>query len=307
MVTRLLLLLGLLGGGRVLAREEPGKMDAVWAAVKKAEDNRLAVIARTILGKDAGNQWFYFPSKDEPCTPGKYGIAFEDVQFATADGVQLHAWFLAAAKGRNAKGTVVFSHGNTGSLGYYLGLVDWLVRDGYQILMYDYRGFGKSAGSPTREGLVVDAEAAFAYAATRRDVAKGNIISFAHSLGGATSIVALCRKPVPGLRAVITDSAFASYQGMAEACCGSLGRNLVTDELSPKDVVAKLPVPLLMIHGTADVVVPIAQGRQLYAAANEHKTFFEVKGGRHCDSLCLNDGEYRKKMLAWMARFGNKD
>jgi len=305
MVTRLLLLLGLLGGGRVLAREEPGKMDAVWAAVKKAEDNRLAVIARTILGKDAGNQWFYFPSKDEPCTPGKYGIAFEDVQFATADGVQLHAWFLAAAKGRNAKGTVVFSHGNTGSLGYYLGLVDWLVRDGYQILMYDYRGFGKSAGSPTREGLVVDAEAAFAYAATRRDVAKGNIISFAHSLGGATSIVALCRKPVPGLRAVITDSAFASYQGMAAAVAGDLGRNLVTDELAPQDVVAKLPVPLLMIHGTADAVVPIAQGHQLYAAANEHKTFFEVVGGRHFDSLCRNNGEYRKKTLAWLGQFAN--
>jgi len=306
-VTRLLLLFGLLCGGMVVAREVPEKPADVWAALKKNEDSRLVVIARAILGKDAGNQWFYFPSKDEPCTPERYGIPYEDVKFTTADGVKLHGWFLTAAKGHKAKGTVVFSHGNTGSLGYYLGLVDWIERDGYQIMMYDYRGFGKSEGSPTREGLVEDAEAAFAYTAKRRDVAKGNIISFAHSLGGATSIVALCRKPVPGLRAVITDSAFASYQGMAEACCGSLGRNLVTDELSPKDVVAKLPVPLLMIHGTADVVVPIAQGRQLYAAANEHKTFFEVKGGRHCDSLCLNDGEYRKKMLAWMARFGNKD
>ena len=108
---------------------------------------------------------------------------------------------------------------------------------------------------------------------------------------------------MPGLRAVITDSAFASYQGLATAVAGDLGRNLVTDELAPQDVVAKLPVPLLMIHGTADVVVPIAQGKQLYAAANEHKTFFEVKDGRHCDSLCRNNGEYRKKMLAWLERF----
>jgi len=304
---RILLLLGLLCGAMALARDDPGKLEDAWAAAKNDQDGRLVAIARMMLGKDAGNQWFYFPTRDEPCTPERFGINYEDVEFITADGVKLHGWFLAAAKGRPAKGTVVFSHGNSGSLGYYLGLVDWLAKAGYQILMYDYRGFGKSSGSPTREGLVVDAEAAFAYAAKRHDAATGHIISFAHSLGGATSIVALCRKPVPGLRAVITDSAFASYQGMAAIIAGNLGRKLVTDELAPQDVVAKLPVPLLMIHGTADIVVPIAQGKQLYAAANEHKTFFEVKGGHHGDSLCLNNGEYRKKTLAWLEPFASKD
>lgn len=297
------ILLGLLGGGLVVAREVPTDGASLWAALKKDEDGRMSMIARALLGKDGGNRLFYFPTRDEPCTPQQYALAYEEVAFTTADDVKLHGWFLPVAKGRKAKGTIVFSHGNTGSLGYYLGLVDWLVRDGYQLMMYDYRGFGKSAGSPTREGLVKDAEAAFAYATGRPDVVRGKVISFAHSLGGATSIVALCRHPVPGLCAVVTDGAFASYQDMAEIMAGNVGKNLVTDELAPKDVVAKLPVPLLMIHGTADAVVPIAQGKLLFAAANEPKTFFQVEGGRHCDSLCRNHGEYRRKTLAWLAGF----
>jgi len=306
-MTRLLLMLGLLCGGVVAVWADSAKTENTRPALRKENGGGLLGIAHSLLGKDAGNQWFYYPTRDEPRTPKDYGIAYEDVEFTTADGVKLHGWFLATDKERAAKGTVVFSHGNSGSLGYYLGLVDWLVRDGYQIMMYDYRGFGKSEGTPSREGLVVDAEAAFAYTVERRDVVKGNIISFAHSLGGATSIVALCRKPVPGLRAVITESAFASYQGMAEIIAGALGHNLVTDELAPKDVIAKLPVPLLMIHGTADELVPIAQGKQLFAAANEHKTFFEVKGGHHCDSLRRNNDEYRKKTLEWLAQFAKND
>ena len=83
---------------------------------------------------------------------------------------------------------------------------------------------------------------------------------------------------------------------------GKVGGNLVTDEGAPKDSVMKIaPVPLLIVHGTNDEVVPVAQGRQLFAAAAGPKTLFEVKGGHHGDSLTRNDGAYRKKVLAWLA------
>jgi fermentation-respiration switch protein FrsA (DUF1100 family) len=294
------MMFGLLSVSLVRAQEAPKELTNLLEALKKDEGGRMSMIAQSVLGKDGGNQLFYFPTHDEPCTPQRYGLDYEDVAFRTTDGIKLHAWFLPVAEGRRAKGTIVFSHGNSGSLGYYMGLVDWLVQAGYQLIMYDYRGFGKSEGFPTREGLVKDVEAAFAYTATRQDVDKRKIISFSHSLGGAASIVALCRKPVPGLCGVVTDGTFASYQGMAVILAGNLGKKLVTDELAPKDVVAKLPAPLLMIHGTADTVVPIAQGQQLFAAANARKTFFEVKGGRHHDSLARNGGEYRKKVLEWL-------
>jgi fermentation-respiration switch protein FrsA (DUF1100 family) len=177
----------------------------------------------------------------------------------------------------------------------------WLAEAGYNVLMYDYRGFGKSGGSVDRRGMINDVKAAFAYAAKRRDVDARHLVSYGHSLGGAKSVTALGETPVKGLRAVVIDGAFASYQTMAGVIGGQLGASLVTDELAPKDYVRKLsPVPLLVVHGSRDEVVPVSQGRQLYEAAGEPKTLFEVKSGRHGDSLSRDHGSYRKRMLAWL-------
>lgn len=285
------------------AQEMPADLANLLESLKKDQDGQLTRMAQLMLGPNGGNKLFYFPTKDMPGTPEERGLVFENVTFSTSDQVKLHGWFLPVAKGQSVKGTVVFSHGNAGSIGHHLPFTDWLPRNGYQLLMYDYRGFGKSGGAPSREGLIRDVEAAFAYSLTRKDIAGGKIYSFAHSLGGAKSIVALTRTKVPGLRAVITDGTFASYEGMATIMAGNFGKNLVSDELSPKSVVGKLPVPLLMIHGTADEVVPLSQGKELYAAARPRKTFYEVPGGRHGDSLARNNGEYRKKMLEWMAQY----
>ena len=285
------------------AQSVPAELATVLESLKKDQDGQLTRMAEMMLGANGGNKLFYFPTKDMPATPQQRGLTFEDVAFTTADDVKLHGWFLPVAKGQSVKGTVVFSHGNAGSLGHHLGFVDWLPRNGYQLLMYDYRGFGKSAGVPSREGLIRDVEAAFAYAGSRDDVAGGKIYSLGHSLGGAKSIVALTRKKVPGLRAVITDGTFASYEEMAVIMAGNFGKNLVSDEFAPREVVAKLPAPLLIVHGTADEVVPLSQGKSLFAAARERKTFFEVKGGTHGDSLSRNNGEYRRKMLAWMEQY----
>jgi fermentation-respiration switch protein FrsA (DUF1100 family) len=284
------------------AQEMPPELTNLLAALKQDQGGQMSRMAEMMLGPNGGNQLFYFPTKAAEATPQKRGLAYEEIMFATADEVKLHGWFLPVQKNQTIKGTVVFSHGNAGAVGHHLGLVDWLPREGYQVLMYDYRGFGKSAGTPTREGLICDVEAAFAYARSRPEVAGKKIYSYAHSLGGAKSIVALSRTKVPELRAVITDGTFASYEEMAEIMAGNLGKKLVTDELSPKAYVAKLPVPLLVVHGTADEIVPIAQGRSLFAAAVPRKTFFEVKGGKHGDALARNNGEYRKKMLDWMAQ-----
>lgn len=293
----------LLLGIPLTAQEVPPDLAKLLETLKNDQGGQMSLMAEAMLGKNGGNKLFYFPTKDMPATPKERGLAFENVTFSTSDQVMLHGWFLPVAQGQTVKGTVVFSHGNAGSVGHHLPFTDWLPRNGYQLLMYDYRGFGKSGGAPSREGLIRDVEAAFAYSLTRKEIAGGKIYSFGHSLGGAKSIVALTRAKVPGLRAVITDGTFASYEGMATIMAGNFGKNLVSDELSPKSVVDKLPAPLLIIHGTADEVVPLSQGKELFAAARPRKTFFEVPGGRHGDSLARNNGEYRKKMLEWMAQY----
>ncbi len=261
----------------------------------------LSRMAKGVLGKDGGNQWFYFPTHDEPATPIAWGFKFETVSFKSTDGTLLHGWFIPA-KGPKSKGTVVFSHGNAGSIGHHLGFVMWLAEADYNVLTYDYRGFGKSAGSVDRRGMVDDVKAAFAYVCKRPDVDSLRLVSYGHSLGGAKSVTALAEAPVKGLRAVVIDGAFASYQAMARVVGGQLGASLVTDELAPKDFVGKLsPVPLLVVHGTRDEVVPVSHGRQLFETAHQPKTLFEVKSGRHGDSLARDHGAFRKRMLTWLA------
>jgi fermentation-respiration switch protein FrsA (DUF1100 family) len=260
----------------------------------------LTKLAEGVLGKNGGNQLFYYPTHDVPATPQDWGFKYEDVAFKSKDGIALHGWFVPV-QGKKAKATVVFSHGNTGSIGHHLGFVLWFVDAGYNVLTYDYRGFGKSGGTAERRGMLDDVRAAFDYVSKRADVNAEKLISYGHSLGGANSLAALAETPVKGLRAVITDAAFSSYRAMAEAIAGQVGAKLVTDEWAPKDFIGKIsPVPLLIVHGTRDEVVPVAQGRLLFKTAREPKTMFEVRDGHHGDSLVRNQGAYRKKLLAWL-------
>lgn len=266
----------------------------------KDENSELSKLKREIIGQGDTNRFFYFPTHDQPATPENWGFLYEDVNFKSADGTKLHGWFLKA-KGLKTKGTVVFSHGNAGSLGHHLGFVTWLADAGYQVFMYDYRGFGKSGGVLNRDGMVQDVKAAFLYVSGRKDVQKDKIISYGHSLGGAKSVAALAEMQPKGLRAIVIDGAFSSYQAMAKLFAGELGTELISDEFSPKDYISKISgTPLLVVHGDKDQVVPFSQGKQLFDLANEPKTLFEVKEGTHADSLSRDEGAYRKKMLAWL-------
>ena len=285
------------------ATAQPPATAADMRALLQDPNGDLSRLAQGMIGKQGGNQLFYFPTRDEPSTPAAWGLKFESINFKSADGTPLHGWFIPAKnKGaKSAKGTVVFSHGNAGSISYHLGFCAWLAEASYNVILYDYRGFGKSGGTVDRRGMIDDVKAAFAYALKRPDIDTTRLVSFGHSLGGAQSVTALGESPVKGLRAIVIDGAFASYQAMARIIGGQLGANLVTDELAPKDFVKRLaPVPLLVVHGDADEIVPVSQGLQLYEAAAQPKTLFEVKAGHHGTALSKDNGAYRKKMIAWL-------
>ena len=149
----------------------------------------LAKLAEQMAGKKGGNQLFYFPTRDEPATPAEWGLKFESIHFKSADNTALHGWFIPA-KGKaakSAKATVVFSHGNAGSIGHHLGFCAWLAEASYNVILYDYRGFGKSGGTPDRRGMIDDVKAAFAYARKRPDIDTSRLVSYGHSLGGAVA------------------------------------------------------------------------------------------------------------------------
>lgn len=265
-------------------------------------DGKMTDLGKRLLGKDGTKLFFYLPTRDEAGTPRDHGLGYHDVVFASRDGTRLHGWFIPA-KGAKPRATIVFSHGNAGSLGHHLPFITWLPAEGFNVFLYDYRGYGKSEGSVERRGLVEDAAAAFRTAARQPEVDPARLVSLSHSLGGAKSVAALALDRPAGLRAVAVVSGFASYRQMARIWGGNVGANLTDDQLAPQDLIGKLaPVPVLVMHGEADEVIPFAEGRVLAAAARDPKEFIAVPNGRHNDLLARDDGKWRRRLLEWIAR-----
>lgn len=264
-----------------------------------AETDLATAIAVGFLGESGGDRLFYFPTKDAASTPAKYGYRYQDVTFTASDGIKLHGWWIPTKK-KSAKATVVYSHGNAGSLPHHFVFVYWLVDVGYNVMMYDYRGYGKSGGEISKEGIVEDAKAAYLYTSERPDV--DGIISMGHSLGGAKSIAALAELAPKDLKAVVVDSTFASYRDMAERVAGPRARKVVSDTFEPYVYIKKLPenTPFLVVHGSDDSTIPFAQAERLFAAANEPKELMRVEGGDHVNCFFVDDGKYRAQLLRWM-------
>lgn len=252
---------------------------------------------------------FYFPDHHVYSEPDRY----QDIYFQSKDGTRLHAWLLPSA-GPRTLGTVVHFHGNAQNLSAHVAFVDWLTRYGYEVFTFDYRGYGQSGGSPSRQGIHADAMAALDYVAERTDPAR--IVVFGQSLGAAIALDAVTSDSAPRVAAVVLDSGFASYRGIARdklkqvplvsALRSPLAVTLVSEPSSPVEAISHLhDTPVLIVHGTEDPVVPYSHAQQLYEAAHEPKTLWTVEGGRHTEAFARFRsiyrpllGEFLKKALA---------
>lgn len=265
--------------------------------VRAAEEDLISAVMVGVMGESGADTLFYYPTKDQPITPADRGCDYQDVFFHAEDGVKLHGWWMPAKK--EAAGTVVYSHGNAGSVAYHLPFVTWLVDAGYNVLLYDYRGYGKSEGDVTKAGLVRDAKAALAYANGRSDCK--DLYSFGHSLGGAKSIAAVGEFAPSRLKAVIVDSTFASYQDMAESLMGKRGRKVVSSTYEPVDYIEKFDgISLLIVHGTEDKTIPYSQAKKLFTAGNEPKRLMSIQGANHVNCFFIDGKKYQDDLLKWM-------
>lgn len=237
---------------------------------------------------------FFQPMQKLVRTPADLKLQYEDVALKSSDGVELHAWYLPAAIA--ARGTILFCHGNAENISTHIGSVHWLPARGYNVLLLDYRGYGRSQGSPTVAGAQFDIDAAHAYLLQRRDIDPNKIVLFGQSLGGALALDYAGFAPRRNqLRAVITDSAFSSYRAIArEALSRSWVTTLfrwplsaiVSDDYNPQRGIARItPKPVLIIHGKADTIIPPHHAEKLYAAANEPKLLWLLDDIRHIEAL----------------------
>jgi len=180
--------------------------------------------------------------------------------------------------------TVVYSHGKGENLARDIEWThaEFLWQCGFDVLTYDYRGFGRSTGTSEDElTLIADAKAALAFALTQPGVTLGRVVSYAHSLGSAPGIA--LASATPGLRALIVESGFSTGQAMAESA-NPLGMPvswLLRQPMLNTERIAKVTAPVLVMHGDADILIPVAQGRELYAAAREPRQLRIVAGAGH--------------------------
>jgi fermentation-respiration switch protein FrsA (DUF1100 family) len=240
------------------------------------------------------DQLFYQPDRIEYATPRTDGYAYEEVRFASQDGTILSGWFIPA-KG-TALGTVIHFHGNAQNMSAHYSFVSWLPASGFNLFVFDYRGYGKSGGKISRKGVFEDSVAAVTYVKKRDDIDQNKIILFGQSLGGANAIAVAGLAGFEGIAGVVSESAFSSFKGVAMDHAGilkPLAFLLIGDRFSPKKAVGKIsPVPLLIIHGTYDQVVPYKHAEKLFKAAREPKYLWPIKGGQHTEAL----GKFRKEV-----------
>lgn len=204
------------------------------------------------------------------------GLDFEDVNLKSADGTKLHAWFCPC---KDARASVLFLHGNAGNLSHRADFLKTLQSDlRVDVLILDYRGYGKSEGKPTISGAIADARAASRELASRTGVKENELIVWGRSLGGALA-VELAAETQP--RGLILHSSFSSLKETAAEHFPKLAWLVGKNRLNSAETITKYKGSLLQCHGTEDRVMSFASGARLFKAAREPKKFLKLEGLGH--------------------------
>ena len=215
----------------------------------------------------------YYPSREVTSTPACIGIEYEDVWIGTVDEIEISGWWIPAD---GANKTVLFFHGNAGNMGDCLDKIRVIRGIGFNLLLIDYRGFGKSAGSPTEKGLFLDADAAMGYLVEKKQIEPGSIILWGFSLGGAVA-ARTAEKHHAGM--LILESAFTSLTEAANDIFPWVpGRVLKNHSYDTMKYVKRVNIPTLVIHSVDDEIIPFHHGQRLYDAIAAPKAFIEIQG-----------------------------
>lgn len=239
------------------------------------------------------SKFVYFPFKypQGHWQPDSFGLQAEDCYFTSPDGVLLHGWFFA---NENAVASLLWCHGNAGNISDRLYDLALLSKLPINVFIFDYRGYGRSEGSPDEEGIYLDAEAAYDYMTSRYDVDENKVVIFGRSLGGAVAVDLATKRSGVGL---ILEATFTSAKDMAKSSLGFLGvQFIIKTKLNSIAKIAGIKIPVFVAHGASDRTVPFKLGRQLFEAANEPKEFYEIQNADHNDTFVVGGKPYLEKI-----------
>lgn len=235
------------------------------------------------------------PGRSLDATPQAVGLPYEEVALPAADGVRLHGWWVPAA---GARFTLLHLHGNAGNISHRLELLQIFHALGVNVLLFDYRGYGRSEGAPSEAGLHRDAEAAWTHLTQQRRLAPADIVVHGQSMGGVFAAWLAARRAPAGL---ILESAFTSAPDIAADVYPWLpGRWLARLRLDTRGALAEVRCPVLVIHSTDDEIIPYAHGERLHAAAREPKRLLAI-GGDHNAGFWISREAYAAGVREFLA------
>jgi uncharacterized protein len=216
----------------------------------------------------------YFPIREIEGTPEIIGLPYQDV-FIESANLQIHGWFVPY---KNARYTLLFFHGNGGNISHRLDKISLLHSLGLNILIVSYRGYGKSQGRPTEDGLYQDGESSYDFLIDRFSSPADKIILYGESLGAQVAIDLASKKNVGAL---ILEGSFSSARDVARKVYPFIPGVFFSDKFNSTDKINKVKEPILFLHSAGDEIVPIKLARKLYNKADTRKEFSELRGGHN--------------------------
>lgn len=239
----------------------------------------------------------YAPTAIQLDTPASLGLPYCEVSLTTSDGLQLSAWLVKTPAPR---GAVLFCHGNYGNISHLLDPIRVFASLGFSVLVFDYRGYGQSEGEPSEEGTYLDAEAAWDFLVQEEGVNPGRLVLCGRSLGGPIA-ARLARQHLAG--ALLLESTFTSLPELGSRLYPFFPvRWLARYTYDTLGQLSSIHCPVLVVHSREDSLIPLAQGQELYAAANPPKQFLEISGG-HGNGFAVSEAQYRAGLERFFAAY----
>ncbi|MCB1142806.1 MAG: alpha/beta hydrolase [Leptospiraceae bacterium] len=260
------------------------------------------------------SNFLYSPTREKYFDPKEFGYQTSEIELKAEDGIHTYGTLITSKNQSNSKNTVIllFNGNGENQSSHFLSLV-WMVDRGYDLVTYDYRGYGRSEGKPNPGDINSDVVKFIENISLYCKINRKNLILYGQSLGGAITMRALADvKDKSLIKLVIIEGSFTSYRKVARTI---LRKNIfpplhyllsffVTDSYSPEEKISEIsPIPLIVIHETEDPIVPFENGKSIFQLANDPKQFWEVRSDGHIRWMNMGRDPNAQKFLELLNRF----
>ncbi len=294
--------------------EETWKQSAIWwqRMLWFVGFAALLYVVLVVLIVVMERRFIFLPSRYDPAAfvpptpaPESRYPELEDVWLTASDGTRIHSWFCRPAVAEPGGGhvpietdmTLLWLHGNAGHIAARYDIIDLFTRIPVNVLIIDYRGYGRSEGQPTEAGVYLDAAAAWRYLTEDCGITGDRIVIFGKSLGGGPATELASKVEAAGL---ILQSTFTSIPDLANTCYPFIPKFVVRSRMSSIDKIGTIDYPKMIIHSPADEIIPYRMGRRLFDAASEPKTFYKVPDAGHNDTFAVGGVAYVAAVRAFI-------